>query len=489
MKVCMIAEGCYPYIVGGVSSWIHSIIKLFPNIEFSLIAIVSDRSVSGKFAYTLPDNLTEIHEVYLQDVDWVGNYKTRKNRIRWKKKEEDAIRSLVIGEDVDWMTVFKIFDKKNVSINHLLMSPLFLEITKNYYNLRFTDITFSDFLWTLRSIYLPLFFALKCKVPKADIYHSVSTGYAGVIGSKALSLYPNAKLLISEHGIYTREREEEIIKAKWVQGIYKNIWIEQFRKMSLCAYYYADLVTSLFEQARSLQIELGCPVEKAIVTPNGIDADKFKSISKKEPEDSYINVGAILRVTPIKDVKTMINAFYYAHEKQPKLKLWIMGPEDEDPEYARECHELVKALQAENIVFTGSIRTTDYIGKMDLLILTSISEGQPLTILEGFAAKKPCIATNVGNCHGLIYGEKDIFGDAGIIVPVMNISEISNAILKLANHPELAEKMGENGYQRLMAKYRSKDMEETYRRVYQTLAEMSGVEYTNEPFIPQRIKQ
>ena len=36
--------------------------------------------------------------------------------------------------------------------------------------------------------------------------------------------------MISEHGIYTREREEEIIKAEWVRGIYKNMWIEQFKK-------------------------------------------------------------------------------------------------------------------------------------------------------------------------------------------------------------------------------------------------------------------
>ncbi len=483
MKVCIIAEGCYPYVVGGVSSWIHNIIKLFPNIEFNLITIVSDRSTSGKFTYELANNLTEIHEVYLQDVDWIDKSKTRKNRVHLKKREKEALRSLVIGENVDWVNVFHLFNQKNISVNNLLMSPEFLEISKDYYTLKYVNITFSDFLWTLRSIYLPLFFALKCSPPKADVYHCVSTGYAGIIGSKALSLFPDAKLLISEHGIYTREREEEIIKAKWVQSIYKTIWIDQFRKMSKGAYYFADLVTSLFGQAQSLQIELGCPLHKAVITPNGINTELFQDIPGKDPEDAYINVGAILRITPIKDVKTMINAFYYAQKKQPRLKLWIMGPEDEDPEYANECHELVSTLKAENIIFTGRIRTTDYIGKMDMTILTSISEGQPLTILEGFAAKKPCIATNVGNCHGLIYGEKDSFGEAGIVVPVMNISEISNAILKLANEPELARKMGERGYQRLMYRYKNVHMEETYRRIYQTLANMSNVTYIEEPFV------
>lgn len=75
MKVCIIAEGCYPYVVGGVSSWIHNIIKSFPDIEFNLIAIISNRKGSGSFAYDLADNLTKIHEVYLQDVDWVGQKK------------------------------------------------------------------------------------------------------------------------------------------------------------------------------------------------------------------------------------------------------------------------------------------------------------------------------------------------------------------------------------------------------------------------------
>jgi Glycosyl transferases group 1./Domain of unknown function (DUF3492). len=311
----------------------------------------------------------------------------------------------------------------------------------------------------------------------------VSTGYAGIIGCKAVSLYPDARLLISEHGIYTREREEEIIKAKWVQNVYKTIWIDQFRKMSKCAYYFGDLVTSLFEEARSLQLNLGCPISKTVITPNGIDTEAFKDIPMKDPDDPYINIGAVIRVTPIKDVKTMINAFYFAYKKQPRLKLWIMGPLDEDPEYVDECMELVRMLKAENIVFTGRIDTRDYIGKMDFLILTSISEGQPLSILEGFAAKKPCIATNVGNCNGLIHGENDSFGEAGIVVPVMNVSEIADAILKLANNPEMVKKMGENGYKRLMFRYRNAYMEETYRNIYKTLARMSNVEYPEQKYV------
>lgn len=70
MRICIVAEGCYPYVVGGVSSWIHSLIRSFPGQEFVILAIVSDRSMRGKYVYELPSNVTEVHEIYLNDSDW-----------------------------------------------------------------------------------------------------------------------------------------------------------------------------------------------------------------------------------------------------------------------------------------------------------------------------------------------------------------------------------------------------------------------------------
>lgn len=480
MRICIVAEGCYPYVVGGVSGWIHSLIQSFPNVEFILLTIVANRSLRGSFAYELPGNLTEVHEVYLEDFDWDGGGKKRRKRL--KKKEYLALRSLILNENVDWEELIQLFQKESISLDELLMGEDFFYAVRECYDLHYTQSVFSDFLWTMRSIYLPLFFTLKMKIPKADVYHCVATGYAGVLGSMAKSLY-GCKLLISEHGIYTREREEELIKAKWVTGIYKNIWIDQFKKMSKVAYERADLVTSLYEHARSLQIELGCLPTKTVVTPNGISVEGLVDLEPKPPEEKdVVNIGAILRVTPIKDVKTMIQAFAYAKEKQPKLKLWIMGPVDEDEDYANECFELVEALELKDVIFTGRINVKEYLGRMDLTILTSISEGQPLTILESYAAHKPVIATDVGNCKGLICGEEDSFGNAGILTHIMNVEEITQAILELANHPQQRKQMGENGYQRVMAKYRIEQMRETYQRIYMEFTKDMGLAWTEEIF-------
>ena len=481
MRVCIVADVCYPFVVGGVSSWIHSMIRLFPKTEFVILAIAANRSLRGKYAYELPENVSEVYELYLQDVDW---NKKHRRRHRLNKEQYRALRSLILDQDVQWNILFDLFQKNDISLNDLLMGEDFLLAVTDCYNLKYSQLVFSDFLWTMRSIYLPLFITLQMELPKADLYHCVATGYAGVLGSMAKHIY-GSRLLVSEHGIYTREREEELIKAKWVNGIYKNIWIDQFRKMSKLAYQESSLVTSLFEQARQLQIELGCPPEKTAVTPNGIRVENLQNIAGKQPEDEVkINIGAVLRVTPIKDVKTMIQAFAFAKAKEPRLKLWIMGPWDEDEEYAKECFELSETLGlSEDIEFTGRINIKDYLGRMDMTILTSVSEGQPLTILESYAAHKPVIATDVGNCHGLIYGESDDFGPAGMITHIMNVEEIAKAMVEMAQKKEMRLAMGENGYRRVMAKYRVEYMQKTYWEIYRDFANNMKLEWTEPPVV------
>lgn len=481
MKICIIAEGCYPYAVGGVSSWIHSMVKLYPNVEFILLSLIANRSQRGAFKYELPENLTEVHEVYLDDLEWGAKKKNHKN-LELNSKDADALRSLVFNKNVDWDTLFSLFARKTVLVNNLLMGPDFLQIAIEYYEAYYSNVTFADFLWTLRSVYLPLFTVLKAGIPKADLYHSVSTGYAGILGCMG-QYFHQGKLLISEHGLYTREREEELIKADWIGNTYRNIWIQQFKKMSKVAYDRADMVTSLYEYARTLQIELGCPEKKIRITPNGVSVSRWENIPGKQEEDlSYVNIGAVLRVAPIKDVKTMIQAFAQAKEQREDLKLWIMGPWNEDQEYAEECFQMVSAYGMKDVVFTDRVDVTQYLGRMDMTILTSISEGQPLTVLESYAARKPVICTDVGCCRELIYGNDDGFGTAGILTHIMDVEEIAQAMLTLADNPALRAQMGENGYRRVNASYHIDGMKETYLKIYRDFCEAAGKTWPDEDF-------
>lgn len=467
MKICIVAEGCYPYVVGGVSEWIHGLIRSYPEHEFIILAIVTDRSRRGKYEYELPENVLEVHELYLNDSDWESR---NRKKPRMNKEEYHELVSLMLGQQARWELLFDYFQKTGASLNDVLMGEDFFNAVTEYYCLQYNQVVFVDFLWMLRSIYLPLFTVLKMEIPKADVYHCTATGYAGVLGSMAKHLH-GGRLLISEHGVYTREREEELIKAKWVQGIYKNIWIEQFKKMSALAYDRADLVVGLYQHARELQLELGCPKEKHKVVPNGIRVEDFQDIpGKKEEDEDKINIGSALRIAPIKDIMTLIQAFGFAKEKEPGLKLWIMGAW-EDEEYARNCFELVRIMGISDVEFTGNVDVREYYGRMDMMILTSISEGQPLTILESFAAHKPVISTDVGNCRGLIYGENDDYGAAGIVTRIMHVEEIADAILWLAGDERLREQMGETGYRRVVDNYQFSHMQEAYRTIYHKFAD------------------
>lgn len=466
MKVSLIVEGAYPYVNGGMSNWVQTLMQRMPDVEFVVQSIAAVRAQTQEFKYVIPDNCSQIQEIYLMDDDYVDNkvqYKLTMNN-----EQYEAFEALMFGKDVNWDVIIRFFTDNEVSLNALLSGKDFMSIVLNYYHEHYERIVFTDFLWTMRSMYLPLFTMLKATTTQADIYHSASAGYAGIWGSLQKVLYQKP-FIMSEHGIYTREREEEIIKADWVKGVYKDLWISQFHKIGDCCYHYADVVTSLYKDANRYQLELGCDKEKTRIIPNGMDPLRFANCPGKEEDDPFINIGALLRVTPIKDVKTMISAFAIAKQKNPKLKLWIMGDMSEAASYAEECRQMVEDMKVKDVVFTGVINAADYIGRMDIMVLSSISEGQPLSILEAFTAKKPFIATNVGNCKGMIEGEFDNYGPAGVVVPIMGVSAMSLAMLKLADDPQLRQKMGEAGYRRVQDHYAEDKCYDRYRSLYEEL--------------------
>ena len=92
----------------------------------------------------------------------------------------------------------------------------------------------------------------------------------------------------------------------------------------------------------------------------------------------------------------------------------------------------------------------------------------------------------MGNCKGLIYGEDDDYGEAGIITHIMNVEEIANAMIYVARNPKHAKRMGEIGYRRLLRKYKIEDMKATYEGIYKAAGEKQGLPWNTEPFEVQK---
>ena len=101
MRICVILEGCYTYVTGGVSSWMHQYIQAMPQHEFVVWALNADPSQNGKFRYKLPDNVVEVREVSLTDT-LRGRRSGRP--LRFDQEELKALRALVERVSILWIS-------------------------------------------------------------------------------------------------------------------------------------------------------------------------------------------------------------------------------------------------------------------------------------------------------------------------------------------------------------------------------------------------
>jgi len=464
----MILEGSYPFVRGGVSKWIDDMLRSMSEHEFIIWAIGDSEEKRGKYVVDLPPTVVSVEEAFL---DTALKQRTRRGvNVKITPKQKGAINDLVHCGNPDLKILLETFDDQSVNPVELFMSEIFLEIIKELCLDEFPFAGFTDLFWTVRSMFLPLLFLISQPMPEADLYHSCSTGYAGVLGAFA-SMKHNKPFIVTEHGIYTREREEEILRADWVIPYFKELWISMFYMFSRFAYQKAHRITSLYQRAAVIQEDLGCPPEKISIIGNGINVDDFKDISAKE-EDDWIDIAAIVRIAPIKDIKTMIYSFSQLKQERKNTRLHILGAVD-DKQYYQECLSLIDYLNVEDIIFPGFVDIKKYLENIDFTLLTSLSEGQPYAIIESMAAGLPLVSTDVGSCRELIEGDKnDRFGPAGTYVTPMHQSEMLESLLEMSENKKMREKMSTAGRQRVNAFHNLEGMVDKYQETYQKAIEI-----------------
>lgn len=470
MRICLVLEGSYPYVHGGVSTWIHQYITNMKEHEFVLWVIGAEARDRGRFVYELPENVVQVQELFLDDA-----LKIKEKKEKWTElgdREAEALRRLMDCGRPEWEVLFELFQKKKLNPMTVLKSETFLKILTDICLEQYPYATFADTFHTVRSMLLPVLYLMGGTIPEAEVYHAISTGYGGLLASMGSWRYERP-LLLTEHGIYTREREEEIIRCQWAKPPYKKQWIRFFYMLSDLIYSRAIRVTSLFTNAMQIQMDIGCRMEQCRVIENGVAYERFARIPLKE-EDGWVDIGAVVRLAPIKDIKTMIYAFYELSARVPNVRLHILGGVD-DEEYAQECYDIVEQTEMKNILFTGRVNIVEYMEKLDFTILTSISEGQPLSVLESFAAGRPCVTTDVGCCRELLEGnEEDTLGLAGYCVPPMYRKGLADAMEKMCQSRSRRIRMGEVGKERVSRYYRDGKMMEKYRQLYQEIEETYG---------------
>lgn len=454
--VCIVVEGCYPFVPGGVSSWLDWLIRSQSDTRFAIVAITSDEA-PRQIKFDLPDNVISLTTLPLHPapvrpragtpaIDSTA-YGAALSDF-WNTGSINAFDRLRTIATTPITRGFPAWPGKADLPDHadLVSSKAAWEALTNCALTLAPEAGFSDFFWAWRALVGGLMSVLTAPLPAARSYHAISTGYAGIFALRA-GRETGRRTAITEHGIYTNERRIDLAMAGWLtdrvnRGFdlcdsrreVRDLWIEMYESFSRSSYAGVDRITTLYTANQDFERALGAPEASLRIIPNGIAPERFDALVPKRNKQRPV-VGLIGRVVPIKDIEAAIRAAAVIREAFPDVEVLIIGPTEEDPEYFASCKARVVELELEQTVtFTGRMNIFDILPRLDVMILTSISEAQPLVLLEAGAARIPCVATDVGSCREILEGppgEDPPLGPGGLVVPPMDPKAIGSAVIEL----------------------------------------------------------
>ena len=476
LDVCLIVEGCYPHVSGGVSTWVDWLMRTCPEVSFGVRSVVPSRE-ERRSRYAFPENLVDFREIVLAHSD-AGN--DRRSR---DPASSDRLAALLVAfletGTLDALCRLEqvINDPRHpLPLSDLLSGPFSWRLCVATYEALMPHASFKDFFWAWHALMGGLFSVMKAELPPARTYHTISTGYAGLLAARA-ALSGADNVVLTEHGIYTNERRIEILMADWIvdtvdKGLansderkdLRDLWVAAFESYAKACYAACSHVTTLFADNQPMQRSLGAAEARLRVIPNGIDLERYGSIPPCPP-DQPPTVALIGRIVPIKDIKTFLMAAAEIARRVPGVRIVVAGSSDENPAYAEECFLLAGELGlGATVEFVGQVDVRDLLAETNVVVLTSLSEAQPLTLLEAGAAGRPCVTTDVGACREILEGPPGEEG--GYIAEILAADQVADHVVRLLDDPQLLQRCGDNLRRKVQRHYASAAAAEQYRALY-----------------------
>lgn len=206
---------------------------------------------------------------------------------------------------------------------------------------------------------------------------------------------------------------------------------------------------------------------------NGVDAIRFHPAQYRQPildspfngDDHWI-VGTAGRMQTVKDQTNLAKAFVLAIQQAPalrqRLRLIMVGAGP----LREESAAILQAAGIADLAWLPGERLDipDVMRGLDCFVLPSIAEGISNTILEAMATGLPVIATAVGGNNELVEE-----GRSGRLVPASNPAQLADAIIELAQQPEVARAMGQHGRRLVEQNYSMDAMVRNYQQLYDRL--------------------
>ncbi len=312
---------------------------------------------------------------------------------------------------------------------------------------------------------------------KPDIIHTHASK-AGAIGRSAGIAYGKAKMVHTFHGHVFHS-----YFGRFKSSLYKNI--ERVLAMK------TDQIIAISDRQK---LELSrryriCKGSKITVVPLGFELEKFhqdQDLKRKEfreqflLEDDEIAVGIIGRLVPIKNHKLFIDAFKYSLDHtNKKIRGFIIGDGSERESLKQYSSELgidfvngdFSSQKKASLHFTSWIKGIDTVtAGLDIVALTSLNEGTPVSLIEAQAANKPIITTKVGGVTNTILPNQ-----TALVKELEDHEGFKQSFLELIEDDLLRTKLSQNGWEHASNKFHYKRLVSDMDKVYQGLINGSKV--------------
>jgi len=262
----------------------------------------------------------------------------------------------------------------------------------------------------------------------------------------------------------------------------RRFFVELERIGTLCS----DLVLSQNEEDIETAItEKLSPPEKLVHIGNGIDVTRFdpdllspEEIRQKQIEldlePTSLVIGFVGRLTVDKGFLDFLRAGQILADRLPDVRFLIVGDADYDKPDAVEATVARDYGIYEKCIFMGFRPNEEVpllINMMDVLVLPSIYEGFPRSVMEAAAMGVPTVATDVKGSREAV---KD--GETGLLVPLHDISALAGAIEKILTDKELADRMGATCRQLALDRFDERQVFEKIRDIYRQLLNADGMQ-------------
>lgn len=484
ISVLLATEGTYPFYAGGVSTWCHRLTLGLPEIDFSVLSVVTSPYPQSK--YELSSNVRAVIKVpqwgLLQPAEYSGHQPASVFlHQRWNTSSAminacfkplfEQFFALLLSSDRDikelgtvllrLQNYFQSYDYEK-TMNSVEAWNVFQHVMRATWECRPTDTkepTLAEMKQAYRLLY-HLLMVLHFPIPYASVSHSSAASFCGVPCVLA-KLANGTPYLLTEHGVYLREQYLNLrryVKSFFVRW-FLYLLVERIVELN---YYFADQISPVCAYNSRWEKHVGVSQDRIKVIFNGVDPAKFHPTEREHKSRPLVSTVGL--IYPLKGQLDLIQAAGLLQPKFENLEMRFYGAAS-DEQYFENCKRKVSELQlADNVAFCGSTKEPwKVFNAADVMAFSSISEGFPYVVVEAMLCGAAIVATDVG-------GIREALGDCGLLVPPKKPQAMAEAIAFLLSCPEEREAMGRKALARALEHFTEDRFLAAYRNTYYELS-------------------